>query len=98
VSSSSKKRGLGRGISSLMDDYSFDGIFPDGEIAEVDGGRLISLEINQIHPNPHQPRKQFDQETLEELAESIKTQGILQPLLVEKINDNEYAIIAGERR
>lgn len=98
VSSSNKKRGLGRGISSLMDDYSFDGIFADGEIAEVNGGRLLSLEINRVHPNPHQPRKQFDQETLDELAESIKTQGILQPLLVEKISDDDYAIIAGERR
>ena len=98
MSSSSKKRGLGRGISSLMDDYSFDGIFPDGEIAEVDGGRLMSIEINRVHPNPQQPRKQFDQETLDELAESIRTQGILQPLLVEKISDDNYAIIAGERR
>lgn len=98
MSSSNKKRGLGRGISSLMDDYSFDGIFADGEIAEVNGGRLLSLEINRVHPNPHQPRKQFDQETLDELAESIKTQGILQPLLVEKISDDDYAIIAGERR
>ncbi len=94
MSNSSKKRGLGRGISSLMDDYSFNGVF----VEEVEGGKLLSLEINKVRPNPNQPRKKFDQETLDELAESIKTQGILQPLIVEKISGDEYAIIAGERR
>ncbi|MFA7370720.1 MAG: ParB/RepB/Spo0J family partition protein [Sphaerochaetaceae bacterium] len=94
MSNSSKKRGLGRGISSLMDDYSFNGVF----VEEVDGEKYLSLPINKVRPNPHQPRKKFDQETLDELAESIKTQGILQPLLVEKISDDDYAIIAGERR
>lgn len=101
MSSVGKKHGLGKGISSLMDDYSFESVFKpsDGaEGTEIDGGRLMLLEINRVHPNPHQPRKQFDQETLDELAESIKTQGILQPLLVEKISDDDYAIIAGERR
>ena len=101
MSSASKKHGLGKGISSLMDDYSFESVFPsssDGNASEIEGGKLMLLEINRVHPNPHQPRKQFDQETLDELAESIKTQGILQPLLVEKISDDDYAIIAGERR
>ncbi len=96
-----KKHRLGKGISSLMDDYSFEDVFKSSlgnESIEVDGGKLLLLEINKVHPNPHQPRKQFNPETLDELAESIQTQGILQPLLVEKINDEEYAIIAGERR
>jgi ParB family chromosome partitioning protein len=91
VFSVGKKHGLGKGISSLMEDYSFESVFKpsDGaEGTEIDGGRLMLLEINRVHPNPHQPRKQFDQETLDELAESIKTQGILQPLLVEKISDD----------
>ena len=98
---SNKKHGLGKGISSLMDDYSFEAVFKtplDSEASEIEGGKLMLLEINRVHPNPHQPRKQFDQDTLDELAESIKTQGILQPLLVEKISDDDYAIIAGERR
>lgn len=84
-----------------MDDYSFDAVFHsdlDSEAVSTEGGRLLMMEINRVHPNPHQPRKQFDQETLDELAESIRTQGILQPLLVEKISDDDYAIIAGERR
>lgn len=83
-----------------MDDYTFEDVFKSSQESsvEVDGGRLMLLEINRVHPNPHQPRKQFDPETLDELAESIQTQGILQPLLVEKISDDDYAIIAGERR
>ena len=89
---SNKKHGLGKGISSLMDDYSFEAVFKtplDSEASEIEGGKLMLLEINRVHPNPHQPRKQFDQDTLDELAESIKTQGILQPLLVEKISDDD---------
>jgi len=95
-----KKHRLGKGISSLMDDYTFEDVFKTSSdvSSEVDGGKLMLLEINRVHPNPHQPRKQFDPETLDELAESIQTQGILQPLLVEKISDDDYAIIAGERR
>lgn len=100
-STQNKKHRLGKGISSLMDDYTFEDVFKstvDNESNEVDGGKLMLLEINKVHPNPHQPRKQFDPETLDELAESIQAQGILQPLLVEKISDDDYAIIAGERR
>ncbi len=96
-----KKSRLGKGISSLMDDYSFEDVFSTSATVvpqEVNGGTLMLLEINKVHPNPHQPRKQFDPETLDELAESIQSQGILQPLLVEKISDDDYAIIAGERR
>lgn len=56
------------------------------------------VEIGKIKPNPHQPRKSFESEPLEELAQSIRKHGVLQPLLVEKISDSEYRIIAGERR
>jgi len=97
VSSNVKKHGLGKGISSLMDDYSFDSVFSSGGTSP-ESGEYIMLEINRIHPNPNQPRKQFVQETLEELAESIRIQGIIQPLIVEKISDDEFAIITGERR
>ena len=97
MSSSTKKHGLGKGISSLMDDYSFDGVFTSAGMDPSDG-EYVLLEINRVHPNPHQPRKQFVQEPLDELAESIRVQGIIQPLIVEKISDDEFAIIAGERR
>ena len=98
MSSNTRKHGLGKGISSLMDDYSFDGVFNSAALDSPGEGEYIMLEINRVHPNPNQPRKQFDQDTLEELAESIRTQGIIQPLLVEKISDDDFAIIAGERR
>ncbi len=107
--SQSKKYGLGKGIGSLMDDYSFDAVYetvvshplPVSRNAEdpVRNGLLVQeIEIERLHPNPNQPRKTFDTGALEELAESIKNQGVLQPLLVEKISDNDYSIIAGERR
>lgn len=93
---STKKPRLGKGIGSLMDDYSFDSIIKGND--EFEKEEMLLLPINKIRPNPTQPRKQFDQDTLIELAESIKNQGILQPLLVEKISDGDYAIVAGERR
>ena len=95
-----KKHGLGKGIGALMDDYSFEAVYPDQLSAqkESEGPRFELLDINKDHPNPDQPRKQFDPETLEELADSIRSQGILQPLIVEKINDDDYIIVAGERR
>ncbi|AEC03060.1 ParB/RepB/Spo0J family partition protein [Parasphaerochaeta coccoides] len=105
--SPSKKHGLGKGIGALMDDYSFDTVYetavahslPDASSPESAKGLLVQeIEIERLHPNPNQPRKTFDGETLEELAESIRNQGILQPLLVERISDKDYSIIAGERR
>jgi ParB family chromosome partitioning protein len=99
--STGKKHGLGKGIGALMDDYSFEAVYPPigNQGGQQDSRqRLEWMDINKVHPNPNQPRKQFDPETLEELAESIRSQGILQPLLVEKSGDEEYVIIAGERR
>lgn len=96
MSSAAKKRGLGKGIGSLMDDYN--SYFTTQNSQGVPNETLLLIEINRIRPNMNQPRKQFDQEALDELAESIKHQGILQPLLVEKINEEEFLIIAGERR
>ncbi len=81
-----------------MDDYSFDGVFNSAALETPGDGEYVMLEINRVHPNPNQPRKQFAQETLDELAESIRTQGIIQPLIVEKISDDDFAIVAGERR
>ena len=59
---------------------------------------FITLNISQIHPNKEQPRKKFDQKELEELASSIKSQGLLQPIIVRSLNNSSYEIIAGERR
>ena len=87
-----KKRGLGRGLSALMADVAE----PD---APVSVGRTPDqlIPIEQIRPNPDQPRKQFDQAHLDDLVASIKEKGVLQPLIVRPSGDG-YEIVAGERR
>lgn len=87
--SKKRKTGLGKGLDAL---------FPDIETGQ--GGRetdYFPCDISLIRPNPFQPRRQFDQEELEELAESIRTHGVLQPLLVRETGRG-YELIAGERR
>lgn len=85
----SKRAALGKGLGSLI---------PQTEEPE-DGERsaITNIAINLIHPNPNQPRKTFKEEALTELADSIKQQGIIQPIIVEK-EGGRYTIIAGERR
>lgn len=89
-----KKHGLGRGINSLIDEYS---TYETVKLEET-GAKIQELDISCIRPNPNQPRKSFDQGSLEELRDSIISQGVLQPILVEEIADKVYIIIAGERR
>lgn len=85
---SAKKRGLGKGLDALFIDNS-----DTGEESEIQ-----TLPINDIEPNKEQPRKEFDQEALIQLADSIQTYGVLQPLLVRPLSDGIYQIVAGERR
>lgn len=88
-----KQTGLGRGLSALLDDADQRaGKKPVGTGASVE-----RLSISNIKPNPGQPRRQFDDEALEELAASITEKGVLQPILV-RPTDGGYQIIAGERR
>lgn len=89
-----KKHGLGRGINSLIDEYS---TYEANKLEET-GSKVVDLDISSIKPNPNQPRKNFDPDSLMELRDSILSQGIIQPLLVEEIADNVYVIVAGERR
>lgn len=79
-------RGLGRGLDALF----------SGGVRES-GDRVEEIEIEKIKANPYQPRRDFDKAALEELKESIQSYGVLQPILLRKIDDN-YEIIAGERR
>ena len=92
MASKDKKRGLGRGLSALMADVAE----PDTTVAV---GRTPDqlIPIEQIRPNPDQPRKQFDQGQLDDLVASIKEKGVLQPLIVRRV-DGVYEIVAGERR
>ncbi len=88
-----KKHGLGRGISSLIDEYSY-----ETKKLEETGAKVQEIELEKIKPNPNQPRKKFDPNALIELKDSIIEQGLIQPILVEEIADEHYIIIAGERR
>jgi ParB family chromosome partitioning protein len=89
-----KKHGLGRGINSLIDEYS---TYEVKKLEET-GSKVLEIDISNIRPNPNQPRKVFDPDALMELRDSIISQGVLQPILVEEIAENVYVIVAGERR
>ena len=88
-----KKRGLGRGLSALMADVA-EAENPASSSAAVG---VQSLPIEQVQPNPEQPRKRFEQEHLDDLSASIREKGIIQPLIVRAVGDI-YEIVAGERR
>jgi ParB family chromosome partitioning protein len=85
-----KFKGLGKGLSALMGDV------PTENIQTKSSSEKIPIHF--VYANPSQPRKNFNQELLNELSESIKEQGIIQPILVRKKSDNKYEIVAGERR
>ena len=80
-----KKRGLGRGLDSLLPRES------------TEQGRVLELDVDEIRPNPYQPRKDFSTEAMESLKESVEEHGVIQPILVKKV-DQGYEIVAGERR
>lgn len=91
---SGRKKALGRGLDAILGDVELT------YTKELQSGRndiVIELEIDKIKPNPYQPRKNFDEETLKELSESIERHGLIQPIIVMQKGD-EYLLIAGERR
>ena len=93
-----KRQGLGRGLSSIFGqdvEQYLDDI--QNNAADAPGRKEIQIRINEIRPNPYQPRKEFDKKALEELADSIRTHGIFTPLLVRK-SVSGYDLITGERR
>lgn len=95
--SNQKKSGLGRGLSAILSN-------PDTDITTRDNtgrftvGNIADIPISQIETNPFQPRDTFEQEALNELATSIKEQGIIQPITVRKLGYDKYQLISGERR
>ncbi len=92
-----KKRGLGRGLDALLGSSTAKPAptQPDGQPAE---NILHNIALEHIRPGKYQPRKDMDQASLEELAQSIKAQGIMQPIVLRSIASGQYEIIAGERR
>ena len=86
-SSNNSKRGLGKGLGALI---------PQGSV--FTGGRtIVNVDINAVVPNPRQPRSRFNKESLHELAESIKAQGVIEPILT-RMRNGKYELVAGERR
>lgn len=86
---SKNKKGLGRGINALFADFD--------EEKEA-GEKVEELQLDEIRPNPYQPRKSFDEENLKDLSDSIRKNGVFQPIIVRKSSVMGYEIIAGERR
>ena len=90
-----KNTGLGKGLDALFSDKKV--ITDKKENKEQDGDRIEKIKIIDIEPNRNQPRRTFDMEAIEELAESIKVYGVIQPIIVNR-KDGYYEIVAGERR
>jgi len=84
-----KRNALGRGLDALL---SMDEVKTEGSSS------INEIELSKISVNPNQPRREFDETALQELADSISEIGIIQPVTLRKLSDNEYQIIAGERR
>lgn len=88
-----KKRGLGRGLAALIPDEPIADLIDDS----TETSQIKNIEISSIFPNEEQPRKEFDKKLLEELRDSIKEHGVIQPIIVRKKGEG-YEIVAGERR
>ncbi len=97
TNSKHKKKALGRGLDAILSS-------PETDITSTDisggfvAGAIAEIAISKIEVNPFQPRTDFDQMELRELAESIKVQGVIQPVTVRKLGFDKYQLIAGERR
>jgi len=90
---------LGRGLNSLLPQKPITTKFSNEEINKIDDkNQVLQITIEKIQLNPHQPRKRFDHSELEDLIESIKSYGIIQPLIATKAANDNYQLIAGERR
>ena len=105
---SKQQRGLGKGLSALLGDPDLSNIRkPVGyvnkevvgnDVQKQSSADILRIPIDLIEPNPYQPRMSFDQEALGELADSIRTLGLIQPITVRQLSSNKYQIISGERR
>ncbi|MBP5643722.1 MAG: ParB/RepB/Spo0J family partition protein [Bacteroidales bacterium] len=97
MTTQNKKRGLGRGLEAILQS-------PETDITSADisgnyvAGAIAQIEIDKIETNPFQPRTDFDETALNELSESIKNQGVIQPVTVRKMGYDKYQLISGERR
>lgn len=93
-----KKQALGRGLSALLKDPNNDINSVQDKNADKVIGNIVELELSSIEMNPFQPRTNFNEESLRELASSIKELGVIQPITVRKLNFDNYQLVSGERR
>lgn len=98
MAKATKKQALGRGLSALLKDPSNDIQSAEDKNADKVIGNIVDLDIDFIEVNPFQPRTNFSEESLRELASSIKELGIIQPITVRKLGLNKYQLVSGERR
>lgn len=89
--------GLGRGLSALLGEIETEAVLNDANKATPSGSGLRMIDVAALKPHPMQPRRYFDESALDELAQSIKARGVLQPIIV-RPTDSGYQIVAGERR
>ncbi len=89
---------LGRGLDEIGGGRGLDALIDTGDVQTKGSSNLNEIEISLIEPNPNQPRREFDKEALQELANSISEVGIIQPITLRQVEGGKYQIIAGERR
>ena len=93
MAKASKRQALGRGLSALLDDSG--SVTPSNESVV---GNVVELTLDQIEVNPFQPRTNFNHEAIEDLAKSIQSLGVIQPITVRKTDSGIYQLVSGERR
>ncbi|MDT0688345.1 ParB/RepB/Spo0J family partition protein [Salegentibacter sp. F188] len=98
MAKATKKQALGRGLSALLKDPQNDIQSAEDKNADKLVGHIVELELSSIEVNPFQPRTSFNEESLRELASSIKELGVIQPITVRKLEFDKYQLVSGERR
>ena len=98
MAKATKKQALGRGLSALLKDPSNDIQSVGDKNADKVVGSIVELDLDAISVNPFQPRTSFNEESLRELASSIRELGVIQPITVRKLDFNSYQLVSGERR
>ena len=93
-----RKTGLGKGLSALLDNSEVAQAPRPQPVDAASPGNISHIKIDQVEVNPFQPRSEFDEQALNELSESIKLQGLIQPITVRKVGSGSYQLISGERR
>jgi len=98
MAKATKKQALGRGLSALLNDANSNITSAKDKNADKVVGSILEIELNLIDVNPYQPRSYFNEDSLRELASSIKELGVIQPITVRKTKNNKFQLVSGERR